>query len=65
MCGMYAFHSSFNFPSQESGDVEEEWQLFRSAVMGCPEEAWIRRQVEDQIRKGSYWWCEEVKCGSS
>ncbi|WP_435362528.1 hypothetical protein, partial [Klebsiella pneumoniae] len=46
---------------QENGDVEEEWQLFKSAVVGCAKEVCGMRRVGAGIRKGSEWWCEEVR----
>ena len=36
----------------EKGDVEEEWQLFKSALLGCAEVCGVRR-VGDGMRKGS------------
>ena len=44
-----------------NGDVEEEWQLFRNAVVGCAEEVCGMRRVGGGVRKGSEWWCEEAR----
>ncbi len=40
---------------QENGDVEEEWLLFKSAVVGCAKEVYGMRRVGAGIRKGSEW----------
>ena len=45
---------------QVKGDVEDEWQVFRSAVTGCAEEVCGKRRVGGGVRKGSEWWSEEV-----
>ena len=45
---------------QGKGNVEEEWQLFKSAVVECAKEVCGMRRVGAGIRKGSEWWCEEV-----
>ncbi|KAK7907805.1 hypothetical protein WMY93_016417 [Mugilogobius chulae] len=41
--------------------VEEEWQQFKSAVVGCAEEVCGMRRVGGGVRKGSEWWCEDVR----
>ena len=46
---------------QEEVGVEEEWQRFRSTVVGCAEEVCGMRRVGGGIRKGSEWWCDEVR----
>ena len=45
---------------RENGDVEEEWQMFKSAMVGCAEEVCGVRGCGGGVRKGSEWWCEEV-----
>ena len=35
--------------------MEEEWQLFKSAVMGCTEKVCVMRRVGGGVRKGSEW----------
>jgi len=40
--------------------VEEEWQLFKSTMVGCAEEVCGVRRCGGGVRKGSEWWCEEV-----
>ena len=37
----------------EKGDVEEEWQLFKSAVVGCTEKVCVMRRVDGGVRKWS------------
>ena len=46
---------------RETGSVEEEWQLFKSAVVECAEEVCGMRRVGGGVRKGSEWWCEDVR----
>ncbi|KAK7945076.1 hypothetical protein WMY93_000804 [Mugilogobius chulae] len=41
--------------------VEEEWQQFKSAVVGCAKEVCGMRRVGGGVRKGSEWWCEDVR----
>ena len=41
--------------------MEEEWQLFKSAVVGCTEKACSMRKVGGRVRKGSEWWHEAIK----
>ena len=38
---------------QDKGDVEDEWQMFRNAVVGCTEEVSGKRRVGGGVRKGS------------
>ena len=46
---------------QEAVSVDEEWQRFKTVVVGCAEEVCGTRRIGGGIRKGSEWWCEEVK----
>ena len=46
---------------KESGSAEEEWRDFKSAVERCAVEVCGMRKVGGGLRKGSEWWCEEVK----
>uniref|UniRef100_A0A8C8DHP6 ribonuclease H n=1 Tax=Oryzias sinensis TaxID=183150 RepID=A0A8C8DHP6_9TELE len=41
--------------------VEEEWQQFKSAVVGSAEKVCGVRHVGGGLRKGSEWWCEDVR----
>ena len=43
------------------GGVEEEWELFREAVLRCATEVCGTRKVGGTRKKGSEWWDEEVK----
>lgn len=43
------------------GSVEEEWERFKCAVVGSAEDVCGMRRVGGGIRKGSEWWCEEVR----
>jgi len=45
---------------REIGDMDKEWQLFKSAMVGGAEEVWGVRRCGGGVRKGSEWWCEEV-----
>ena len=47
--------------TQEVGDVEEEWSKFKKSVVKCAEKVCGMRKVGGGVRKGSEWWCEEVK----
>ena len=40
--------------------MEEEWQLFTSAVVGCTEEVCGMRRVGGGVRKRSEWWYEAI-----
>ena len=46
---------------QEVGDVEEEWGKFRTAVVGNAEKVCGMRRVGGGVKRGSEWWCQEVK----
>ncbi len=50
---------------QDNGDIEEEWELLRRAVVGCAEEVCGMRRVGGRMRKGSEWWYEEVSVAVS
>ena len=50
-----------NYKRVECSDVEEECQLFKSAELGCIEKVYGTRRVGGGVRKGSEWWCEDVR----
>ena len=46
---------------RELGDVEEEWEAFRNAVVSCASRVCgMKRLSKRGIRKGSEWWNDEV-----
>ncbi|KAK7913713.1 hypothetical protein WMY93_013924 [Mugilogobius chulae] len=51
--------------SRKSGNarevLREEWQQFKSAVVGCAEGVCGVRRVGGGVRKVSEWWCEDVR----
>ena len=46
---------------QEVGDVEKEWQRFKSVVVKCAEDVCGMRRVGGGVRRGGEWWCEETR----
>ena len=42
----------------EKGNVEEEWQLFKSVEVGCREKLYGMRNVGGGVRKGNEYWCD-------
>ena len=43
------------------GDVEQEWQPFKSALVGCTEKVYGMRGAGGRLKKGSEWWCGDVR----
>ena len=46
---------------RRNGGVEEEWGLFKEAVLRCAKEVCGVRKVGGTRRRGSEWWDEELK----
>ena len=44
----------------KKGDVED-WQLFKSAVVGCTEKVCGMRRMGGGMRKGSEWYREAIR----
>lgn len=46
---------------REHGDVEEEWEVFKNAVVSCASRVCGMKRLSNRgIRKGSEWWNDEV-----
>ena len=45
----------------EKGYVEDVWQLFKSAMVGCTVNVCGMRRAGGEVRKESEWWCDDVR----
>ena len=46
-------------------NVEEEWLMFKSTIVGCTEKVCGMRRVGGRLTKRSQWWCKAVKLAAA